>query len=151
MEDLFLFYMTINILLVIKIVYGIKVIMKGFKKYTNTNRVLTNLTYGTISFFYVAFSIVQATGITEDKDRLVKPEYTGIMVSGAYIAVSCYFVLIAKHFNLTVRRRRQEAKIEREKEEELIQQEAEEIKREMDRQEADEGSDGAHLTNFNSK
>lgn len=58
MEDLFLFYMTINILLLIKIIYGVKVIMRGFKRYTNTNRVLTNLTYGTISFFYVAFSIV---------------------------------------------------------------------------------------------
>ena len=111
MEDLFLFYMTINVLLLMKIVYGVKVMMNRFKRYTNMNRVMTNLTYGTVSFLFMTFSVVQAAGITEDKDHLIKPEYTGIIVTGVFIVLSCYFMLIAKHFNLSVRKRREEEKV----------------------------------------
>ena len=55
-----------NILLIFKIVYSIKFIMNKFDKYSNTNRVITNMTYGGIIFFNLAFSIVMATGITDD-------------------------------------------------------------------------------------
>lgn len=41
--DLFLFFSTNVALLLIKIGYGLKVIQKKFKQYTNTYAVLTNL------------------------------------------------------------------------------------------------------------
>lgn len=58
MEDLFLFYMCMNVLLIFKMVYSIKLILKNFKKYSNTNVVISKMTYGGLIFFNLCFSIV---------------------------------------------------------------------------------------------
>ena len=103
MEDLFLFYMCMNVLLVFKIVYSIKLILKKFKRYSNTNFVISKMTYGGLVFFNLCFSIVQATGITEDAYTQLPSSYTGLIFTGCLAVVCIYLVYAAHYFNEKVR------------------------------------------------
>ena len=103
LEDLFLFYMIMNILLLFKIVYSIKFIINKFDKYSNTNRVITNMCYGGLIFFNLAFSIVMATGITDDTYVQIPTSYAGFAFTICLAVVNIYLIFCAYYLNQKVR------------------------------------------------
>lgn len=99
--DLFLFYSTNVCLLMIKMWYGVTVIVKKFKEYTNTYAAITNVSNLLIVFLDFAMAIYIA------KER---GEWYGFIFVFGMLVISIYFILITRALNFKVREARNAAK-----------------------------------------
>jgi hypothetical protein len=97
--DVFLFFTTNVCLLLIKIGYGVIVILKRFKQFTNTYGVLTTLCYSLILFLDFAMAAYLAKN---EKD------WTGFIFAFCLMLVLIYFIMIAKALNKKVAKERKE-------------------------------------------
>lgn len=99
--DLLLFYSTNIWLILIKIGYGIKVIQKKYKAYTNTYSVLTTLWNLLVAFLDFALSAYLAKSIAN---------WYGFIYAFIYLLISIYFIMLTKALHKKVVREREAAK-----------------------------------------
>jgi hypothetical protein len=98
--DLFLFFTTNICMLMIKIGYGIKVITKKFRAYTNTYAVLTQLIGVLVVFLDLALTIY----LTK-----LDSNWYGWPFCAVLLMISIYFIFITKEHNRKVSTERKAA------------------------------------------
>lgn len=126
--DLFLFYSTNVALLIIKTVYGIKVIQRKFKQYTSTYHVLTTLVSLLVSFLDFALSAYLANE---------KSNWYGFIFAFCFLLISIYFIMLTKALS---------KKVAEEKEVEDYKPDKEDLKEDM-LQDSDKESDEGEQEN----
>jgi hypothetical protein len=110
--DLFLFFTTNICMLLIKIGYGIKVITKKFRAYTNTYAVLTQLIGVLVVFLDLALTIY----LTK-----LDSNWYGWPFCAVLLMISIYFIFITKEHNRKVSMERKAAGVNRASDAPLMQ------------------------------
>lgn len=99
--DLFLFFTTNLALLLIKIVYGLKVIQHKFKSYTHTYEVLTQLIMLLVCFLDLALTIYLTHQIGN---------WHGWPFLAGLLLISIYFIILSKSLATKVKAAKEAAK-----------------------------------------